>query len=108
MLAIAKRTADRFHGELYVLNVHQSALSEADQAALEKQLALAREAGARVEVLTDEDPIQAILKFARGNRITQIFIGHSLREGLWNRLFGNPVDRLIRSAEGMDVCVFPH
>ncbi len=42
------------------------------------------------------------------NRITQIFIGHSLREGLWNRLFGNPVDRLIRSAESMDVCVFPH
>ncbi len=108
MLAIARRTADRFHGELHVLNVHQSALSEADQAALEKQLVLARDAGARVEALTDEDPIQAILKFARANRITQIFIGHSLREGLWSRLFGNPVDRLIRSAESMDVCVFPH
>ncbi len=35
MLAIARRTADRFHGELHVLNVHQAALSEADQAALE-------------------------------------------------------------------------
>jgi two-component system sensor histidine kinase KdpD len=108
MLAIARRTADRFHGELHVLNVHQPALSETDRGALEKQLALAREFGAHVEVLTDDDPVQAILRFARESRITQIFIGHSLREGLWHRLFGNPVDRLIRSAEGMDVCVFPH
>jgi len=108
MLAIARHTADRFHGELQVLNVHQSALSEADQAALTAQMELARQFGASVEVLTDDDPIEAILRFARQNRVTQIFIGHSLREGLWNRFFGNPVDRLIRSAEGMDVCVFPH
>ena len=39
--------------------------------------------------------------------VTQIFIGHSQRTGLWSRLLGNPVDQLIRRSQGMDVRVFP-
>jgi hypothetical protein len=31
-----------------------------------------------------------------------------MREGGWRRLWSNLVDRLIRSAEGIDVSVFPH
>lgn len=108
MLAVARRTAERFHGELHVLNVRRPDFSEADQRVMEEQFSLAREAGAHVEVRTAEDPVEAILTFARENRITQIFVGHSFRKGFWNRILGNPVDRLIRLAEGMDVCVFPH
>jgi two-component system sensor histidine kinase KdpD len=108
MIITGKRTAYRFHGELVVLYVQQRGLSQADQDALKAQFTFARESGARVEVLNDEDPIETILRFAAENRITQIFIGRSLRENWWTRLFGSPVDRLIRHAEGMDVCVFPH
>jgi two-component system sensor histidine kinase KdpD len=108
MLAVARRTAERFHGELHVLNVRRPDFSEADREVMEKQFDLAREAGARVEVCTAKDPVEAILAFARQNRITQIFIGHSFRKGFWSRILGNPVDRLIRLAEGMDVCIFPH
>jgi K+-sensing histidine kinase KdpD len=48
-----------------------------------------------------------LIEFARNNGITQIFIGHSQRHGWWDRLRGNPVDRLIDLAEGIDVRVFP-
>jgi two-component system, OmpR family, sensor histidine kinase KdpD len=108
MLAVARRTAERFHGELHVLNVRRPDFSEADQKVMEEQFSLAREAGARVDVRTAEDPVEAILGFAWENRITQIFVGHSFRKGFWSRILGNPVDRLIRLAEGMDVCIFPH
>ena len=108
MITIGKRAADRFHGELIVLYVQQSDLSQADQDALRAQFAFAHESGARVEQLTHEDPVAAILRFAVENRVTQIFIGRSLRENWWTRLFGSAVDRLIRLAEGMDVSVFPH
>jgi K+-sensing histidine kinase KdpD len=61
-----------------------------------------------VEVLCGLDATNAILKFARQKGITQIFIGHSGREGGWRRLWSNPIERLIRSAEGIDVVIYPH
>ena len=71
----------------------------ADQAALDAKLAMARAAGASIEILDGEDPVDAILDFARARGITQLFIGHSQRSGLWSRLWGNPVDKLIRGRE---------
>jgi K+-sensing histidine kinase KdpD len=51
--------------------------------------------------------VRTLIQFARENGVTQIFIGHSMREGWWYRLRGNPVERLIELAEGIDVRVFP-
>ncbi len=108
MIASGKRSAERFHGDLFVAYVEQAKLRPSDQTAIERSLALAREAGACVEVLQDEDPIEAIVHFARERRITQIIVGHSMRRSWWARFIGGPLDRLIRAAEGMDVHVFPH
>ncbi len=108
MIDIGKRIVDRFYGELHVIYVQQTSMSAADKTILDAQLSYAREAGANVEVLASEDPMEGILRFARQSGITQIFIGHSLRHRWWNRLFGNPVDHLIRHAEGIDLCIFPH
>lgn len=108
MIDIGRWIAQRFYGELHVIYVQQTSVSSKDKATLEAQLAYARDAGANVEVLASEDPMEAILRFAREKGITQIFIGHSLRQNWWNRLLGNPVDYLIRNAEGIDVCIFPH
>ena len=44
---------------------------------------------------------------AKEKGITQIFIGHSQQLGWLPNLRGNPVDRLIELAEGIDVRVFP-
>jgi two-component system, OmpR family, sensor histidine kinase KdpD len=107
MVATARIIAERFHGELIAAYVRQLQTSAADQAALDEKMAIARAAGARIEVLDSENPVDALLDFARSRGVTQIFIGHSQRSGLWPRILGNPVDQLIRRSRGMDVRVFP-
>ena len=51
-----------------------------DRARLEAHLALARELGAEVHCLEGADFVRAILDFAREQRITQIFLGHTGRD----------------------------
>jgi K+-sensing histidine kinase KdpD len=83
-------------------------LSPEDEAALERNLAIAREMNATIRTLdSHHDPARALVTFAREMGITQIFIGHSMRTGWWHRLRGNPVERLIGLADGIDVRVFP-
>jgi two-component system sensor histidine kinase KdpD len=108
MIESGRRNADRFHGELIVTYVSQPHLSADDQAALERNLAVARANHAEIEILDGEDPVGVILDFAHDRRITQLFVGHSLQEKWWHRFTGSHVDRLIRGAQGMDVRVFPH
>ncbi len=108
MIAAGRQAAERFHGDLLAAYVEQPELSPADQKALAANLAAARDACSEVAVLEGEDFVESIIEYARDHRVTQIFIGHSLRSNWWDRFAGGPVDRLIRSAEGMDVRVFPH
>jgi two-component system sensor histidine kinase KdpD len=108
MIESGRRNAERFHGDLTVAYVGQPELSAGDQAALDRNLAIARAANAHIEILDGEDAIQTILKFARERGITQIFVGHSTNEGWWERLSGTPLDRLIRGANDIDVRIFPH
>ena len=107
MIETARIMAERFHAELMVAYVHQPEISQKDQAALDQKLDIARAAGARIEILDGEDPVDTILDFAKSRGITQLFIGHSQRSGLRPRIWVNPVDKLIRESEGMDVRIFP-
>jgi len=107
ILESGRRNADRFHGDLLVAYVRQPDLSPQDQTSLDQNLAIARELGASIHVLEGHDPVRALIEFARKQGVTQIFIGHSQRRGWRHRLRGNPVDRLIDFAEGIDVRVFP-
>jgi two-component system sensor histidine kinase KdpD len=107
MIASGKRNAERFHGELIAAHVRQGNLDDHARAALESNLELARQAGAHIEILEGDDPIEAILEFARERGITQIFMGHGLDTQWWHRWTGGPVRRLIRGAQGIDVRVFP-
>lgn len=107
MIDTAQIIAERFHGELIAAYVNQPQISLADQAILDQKLAIAQAAGARVEILDGDDPIEALVEFARARGVTQFFIGHSQRKGIWPRIWGSPVDKLIRLTRGMDVRVFP-
>jgi two-component system sensor histidine kinase KdpD len=107
ILESGRRNADRFHGELFAAYVRQPNLSKEDENALETNLDIAREVGAMIKVLEGPDVVRGIITFAREIGITQIFIGHSMRSDWWHRLRGNPVERLIDLAEGIDVRVFP-
>jgi two-component system, OmpR family, sensor histidine kinase KdpD len=106
MLRSGLRNKLRFHGALLAAYVEQPDLSAADQERLDKNLALARELGAEVHFIKGGDFVQTILDFAREQRITQLFLGHTRRGRSW---FGrSPIERLIDGAEGVDVRLFPH
>jgi two-component system sensor histidine kinase KdpD len=107
MLHSGQRNKLRFHGALLAAYVEQADLRPQDRELLEKNLALARELGAEVHCLKGGDFVDAILAFAREQRITQLFLGHTGRPGrAW--LARSPIDRLIDGAEGFDVRLFPH
>jgi two-component system sensor histidine kinase KdpD len=107
MMERARLARDRFHGELYVVHVNQHDLDAEAQAALERNLDLARQEGARIRTLEGADPIAAILQFAREHRVTQIYVGHSPAQGWWSRFRKTAADRLIEAAEGIDVKLIP-
>lgn len=108
MLESGRRNADRFQGEFYVVYVQQPVRSEHDQKVLDSNLDCARKLGAEVEILSGNDAVEAILEFAKERGITQIFVGHgSVSQSHWNWIRGGLVARLIRSAEGIDVVVYP-
>ncbi len=107
MLRSGHRNSARFHGALLAAYVEQPGLSSEDQKNLDTYLSLARELGAEVHSLKSGDFVEAILTFAREQRVTQIFVGHSLRDqSRW--LWRGPIDRLIDGAENFDVRLFPH
>ncbi len=108
MIESGKRNKERFQGDLYAVYVCERGRSKRERATIRRYFDAAKKAGAETEVPESDDPISAIVDFARENRITQIFIGHSVHNSWRDRLFGDPVLRLIRAAEGIDVRVFPH
>jgi two-component system sensor histidine kinase KdpD len=107
MLQTGHYVADRFHGHLMVVYVKQRELIREAEESLNQNLELARKLGAEVNILEGADPMGEIIKFAREQRVTQIFIGHTQRSS-WRFWVANPVDRLIEAAEGIDVRIFPH
>jgi two-component system, OmpR family, sensor histidine kinase KdpD len=107
MIQSGIRNKERFQGELYVVYVHRHGLSHDESARIETYLYAAREAGATTEILESDDPVAAIREFAIQKRITQIFVGHGSHDSWRDRLFGDPVLRLIRASDGIDVRVFP-
>jgi len=87
--------------------MEQPGLPPQDRDRLESHLALARELGAEVHRLEGTDFVETILEFAREQRVTQIFLGHTKREQrIW--LSRTPIDRLIDAADEFDVRLFPH
>jgi len=107
MIQSGRRNADRFHGDLMVAYVRKPELSADDQAVLEHNLAAARDAHAHIEILEGADEIDTILKFARDQGITQVFVEQGARENWRDRLIGTPLDRLVLGANDIDVRVFP-
>lgn len=108
MIESGERNKERFQGELYAVYVCEPGRSKRERATIRRYFDEAKKAGAATEILESDDPISAIVEYARQKRITQIFIGHSAHNTLRDRFFGDPVLRLIRAAEGIDVRVFPH
>ena len=108
MLESGARNRDRFHGELIAAHLNRPDWSPEQRRRVQEGVEMARQKGAEIAELDGEDPVDTILRFARHRGITQIYVGHKGRDSLYERCFGSDLDRLIRSAEGIDVRVFPH
>lgn len=108
MLESGRRNADRFQGEFHVLYFADDAVQRPGEALLARNLEYARELGADLHGVNENDVVSAILDFAVRSGITQIFVSRtSPTPDLWMRLRGNLPVRLIRAAEGIDVVVYP-
>ncbi len=101
MLESGKRNARRFHGALLAAYVEQVGLEPEDVARLDEYLDIAREMGAQVHRLEGSDYAGTLLEFARRQRVTQLYLGHSQRDR-------SPVEKLIDAAIDYDVRLFPH
>jgi two-component system sensor histidine kinase KdpD len=108
MMASARQSASRFHCDILAISVRPTKTSPADLKEMDEIVAHAHDAGARLDVLEADDPVESIVQYARSHGVTQIFVGHSMKHDWRSRLWGTPVSRLIRASEGMDVRVFPH
>ena len=95
MIASARQSAARFHCDVLALYVRRPNSSEKEHVEMEGKLAQARTAGANVDVLEADDPIEAIVQYARSHGVTQIFVGHSMKNDWRARWWGTGVSRLI-------------
>jgi two-component system sensor histidine kinase KdpD len=109
LLRRAARIAARVKADLDVVHVEGGDASRpGERRSLDRLRGLASDLGARWHELQDDDPAQAIARFARQHQITQIVIGSSQRSR-WQQLTGggSNVQRVIREAGafGIDVHV---
>jgi two-component system, OmpR family, sensor histidine kinase KdpD len=104
----AARIAARARADVDVLHVATPDGKSRGQQPIEKLRELAADVGADWSQVDDDDPVGAIVRFARQHRITQIVIGASSRSR-WRQLTGggSNVTRIIRAAgdTGIDVHV---
>ena len=109
LLRRAARIASRVKADLDVVHVEGGDASRpGERRSLDRLRELASDLGARWHELQDDDPAQAIARFARQHQITQIVIGSSQRSR-WQQLTGggSNVQRVIKEAGsfGIDVHV---
>ncbi len=80
-------------------------MSEARQEKLSNTLRLAQELGADTQTIPANDPVVAIIEFAKARNITKILIGKPVRPP-WQELFRpSLLDQLIRASGEIDVYV---
>lgn len=108
IVASGQRNAARFHGELYIAQLTDPSAKPDEQAELEKILIAARNSGAHIHQLPKNDAVASILQFAYSRGITQIFVGHDGKMNWREHIHSSFLDRLVRSAAGIDIQVFPN
>jgi two-component system sensor histidine kinase KdpD len=106
-----RRMAYAMDASWIALNVQTlKPLHSAAQTRLTNNLELARELGAEIISTTDEDVVEAVLRVARQENVSQIIIGKPPQQTLWARLIetlrgGGIVARLIQESGTIDVHV---
>jgi two-component system sensor histidine kinase KdpD len=107
LLRRAARIAARVKDDLDVLHVVTGdATRPKGPSSVDGLRKLTADLGARWHEIDDDDPVRAIIAFAREHQITQIVVGSS-RHSRWQQLIGggSKVARIIREAGAVDIDV---
>lgn len=108
LLRRGSRMAGRLNTDWFVVYVQTpkeapERIDSQTQRHLLKNIDLARELGAEVVRLESQDPVPAILDFARSHNVGHIIIGRS-HQPFWRQILGRSVPlRMVKEAEGMDL-----
>ena len=107
MVRWTRRLADSLDARWMAVHVESAkALSEADQARLTKNLALARDLGAEVIATADEDIVRGVLRVARQHNATQIVVGKPAGKGFLQAFSGGRLlRRLVEESGDIDIHV---
>lgn len=105
------RIAQRLKGEFYVLIVRAadgSSFSPQDEQTLASHINLARQLGAQVFELRENNVPRAIVTFATEHHVTEIVMGESLRTR-WQEVFkGSVINEVLRQTSNIDILVVGH
>jgi len=107
MVRWTRRLADSLDGRWLAVHVESArGLSEADQARLTQNLALARELGGEVITTADEDLVRGVLRIARQHNVTQIVVGKPLIGGIIQFFKGTRfLRRMVEESGDIDIHV---
>jgi two-component system, OmpR family, sensor histidine kinase KdpD len=102
-----KRIAATMDAPWIAVCVHtMQPLSPESEARLKKNIALAQELGATLIVTTDDNVVDALIRTAKQNNVTQIVIGKSLTSPLRDLMTGGSlVNKLINASGAIDIYV---
>ncbi|OLZ12253.1 universal stress protein [Sulfobacillus thermosulfidooxidans] len=105
------RIAQRLKAEFYVVIVRPAdgrAFSASDEQTLQAHINLAKQLGAQVVELRDNNVPRALVNFAREHHVTEIVMGESLRTR-WQEVFkGSVINEVLRQTSNIDILVVGH
>jgi two-component system sensor histidine kinase KdpD len=108
LVQAGRRLAGRLHADWVVAHVEtrtQPALSPSERQTLASAFKLAEDLGAETTVLRGETVSEALLAYARAHGVSKIVVGKPARPRWRDRLFGSPVDAMVRASAEIDVFV---
>jgi two-component system sensor histidine kinase KdpD len=104
-----KRVADYLRADCLAVYVSPdsalSSLSQEAREAVERHLGFARNLRIQTAVVEGEDVASSLVKFARAQNATQIFMGRSLAKSWGTRLRGSTLNRVVRLARDMEITI---
>jgi two-component system, OmpR family, sensor histidine kinase KdpD len=106
LVRAARRLAARLRAEWtvgYVESPSQPALSEEERHALAAAFKLAEQLGAGTTVLSGANVGDAIVAYARAHNVSKVVVGKPARARWRDRVFGSPVEQVLRSSGEIDV-----
>jgi two-component system sensor histidine kinase KdpD len=108
LVQAGRRLAARLQAEWIVAHVEapsQPALSEAERRVLAAAFKLAEDLGGQTALLTGDTVGHALLTYARSGNVSKIVVGKPSRPRWRERLFGSPIEAIVRQSGEIDVYV---